>query len=149
MGGSKGSRLGVLFSANQDTDLPGLLFVKVFEITASSYRLSSVNTLLFLYNFFLLHESSVCFDINPSIACFMILCSHKKNVLNFLDHLCSFYEKKYILASSGPPESMQPFIDKVYELAAANELSLTAYKSVLPEFSVDKMREHLNKVIWL
>jgi UDP-glucose:glycoprotein glucosyltransferase len=36
--GSKGARLGVLFSSSQDSDLSGLLLVKVFEITTASYR---------------------------------------------------------------------------------------------------------------
>ncbi|KDP38843.1 hypothetical protein JCGZ_05000 [Jatropha curcas] len=106
--GSKVARLGVIFSANQDADLPGLFFVKVFEITASSF-------------------------------------SHKKNVLNFLEHLCTFYEQKYILGSSSATESAA-FINKVYELANANELSLKAYESALVDFSTDMMRNHLNKV---
>lgn len=38
IGGPKSSRLGVLFSVNPGPDSPSLLFVKVFEITASSYR---------------------------------------------------------------------------------------------------------------
>lgn len=76
----------------------------------------------------------------------MVPCSHKKNVLNFLEHLCSFYEQDYILASSVATESAQTFIDKVYELADANELPLKAYKSTLSEFSVDKMKKQLNKV---
>ena len=38
IGGTKSSRLGVLFSVNPGPDLPSLLFMKVFEITASSYR---------------------------------------------------------------------------------------------------------------
>lgn len=37
IGGPKSSRLGVLFSVNSGPDSPSLLFVKVFEITASSY----------------------------------------------------------------------------------------------------------------
>ncbi|RVX04596.1 UDP-glucose:glycoprotein glucosyltransferase [Vitis vinifera] len=37
IGGPKSSRLGVLFSVNPGPDSPSLLFVKVFEITASSY----------------------------------------------------------------------------------------------------------------
>lgn len=106
--GSKVARLGVIFSANPDADLPALLFVKVFEITVSSY-------------------------------------SHKKNVLNFLEHLCTFYKQNYILASSVATESAA-FINKVYELANANELSLKAYESALPDFSMDIMRKHLNKV---
>ncbi|KAF2319840.1 hypothetical protein GH714_019555 [Hevea brasiliensis] len=36
--GSKAGRLGVIFSAKTDTDLPALLFMKAFEITVSSYR---------------------------------------------------------------------------------------------------------------
>ncbi|KAJ6704521.1 UDP-GLUCOSE GLYCOPROTEIN:GLUCOSYLTRANSFERASE [Salix viminalis] len=107
--GSKGARLGVLFSSSQDSDLPGLLLVKVFEITTASY-------------------------------------SHKKNVLYFLEHLCSFYEQKYILASSVAAESTQTFIDKVYDLADANELPLKVYKSIVSEFSADKVKKQLNKV---
>ncbi|PON86639.1 UDP-glucose:Glycoprotein Glucosyltransferase [Trema orientale] len=37
MEGSKVARLGVLFSCNHDADVFSLLFMKVFEITASSY----------------------------------------------------------------------------------------------------------------
>lgn len=36
--GSKRARVGVLFSVNSDAHLSSLLFVKVFEITASSFR---------------------------------------------------------------------------------------------------------------
>lgn len=36
--GSKNARLGVLFNAELDAESPGLLFVKFFQITASSYR---------------------------------------------------------------------------------------------------------------
>ncbi|XVE93241.1 hypothetical protein REPUB_Repub01dG0173400 [Reevesia pubescens] len=109
IGGSKSARVGVLFSASQDADLPSILFVKTFEITAASY-------------------------------------SHKKKVLEFLDQLCSFYERNYILRSSTAAESAQAFIDKVYELSEANELSSKAYKSSLPEASDLKLIEHLNKV---
>ncbi|KAH6755044.1 EMS-MUTAGENIZED BRI1 SUPPRESSOR 1 [Perilla frutescens var. hirtella] len=35
--GSKYARIGVLFNANDDATLPSLFFMKVFEITASSY----------------------------------------------------------------------------------------------------------------
>lgn len=38
IGGSNGARVGVLFTAGQDADLPSLLLVKTFEITAASYR---------------------------------------------------------------------------------------------------------------
>lgn len=76
----------------------------------------------------------------------MVSCSHKKNVLYFLEHLCSFYEQKYILASSVAAESTQTFIDKVYDLADANELPLKVYKSIFSEFSADKVKKQLNKV---
>lgn len=36
--GSKVARLGVLFSASQEADSSSLLFVKAFEVTASTYR---------------------------------------------------------------------------------------------------------------
>ena len=36
--GSKRARVGMLFSVNSDAHLSSLLFVKVFEITASSFR---------------------------------------------------------------------------------------------------------------
>ncbi|XP_059648174.1 UDP-glucose:glycoprotein glucosyltransferase isoform X1 [Cornus florida] len=109
IGGSKNARLGVLFKANPVADSPSIVFVKVFEITASSY-------------------------------------SHKKNVLDFLDQLCSVYERKYMLASSSVAESKEAFIDKVCELADANGLPSKGYRSVLNEFSVDELRHHLNKV---
>ncbi|XP_065869567.1 UDP-glucose:glycoprotein glucosyltransferase isoform X2 [Euphorbia lathyris] len=75
--------------------------------------------------------------------------SHKKKVLNFLENLCSFYEQNYILGSSVAVESAQAFINKVYELADANELSLNAYKSALPEFSTDTLKKHLDEVAHL
>lgn len=37
IGGSKGARLGVLFSGGQNHDLNSLLFLKIFETTTSSY----------------------------------------------------------------------------------------------------------------
>ncbi|OMO74262.1 Glycosyl transferase, family 8 [Corchorus capsularis] len=108
IGGSKGARVGVLFSASQHADLPSLLLVKTFEITAASY-------------------------------------SHKKKALEFLDQLCSFYELNY-LRSPVAAESTEAFIEKVYELAEANELSSKEYKSSLPNASDQKLRENLNKV---
>lgn len=38
MVGSKIARLGVLFNVDQHVHLPSLIFVKVFDIAASSYR---------------------------------------------------------------------------------------------------------------
>ncbi|RDX75646.1 UDP-glucose:glycoprotein glucosyltransferase, partial [Mucuna pruriens] len=107
--GSKDARIGLLFSANQSTDSFSLLFVKVFEITSSSY-------------------------------------SHKKNVLDFLDQLCSFYQQKYFLTSALEVNSTQAFIDKVCKLAEANGLPSEGYRSALLEFSADEVRRHLSKV---
>ncbi|KAF8411993.1 hypothetical protein HHK36_004552 [Tetracentron sinense] len=109
MGGSKRARIGVLFSADAGVGSPGLLFVKVFGFTASSF-------------------------------------SHKQNVLVFLDQLCSFYESKYMLASSLGTESTSLFIEKVCELAMENGLPCESYKAALSEFSVDIMKNHLDKV---
>ncbi|KAH9685535.1 UDP-glucose:glycoprotein glucosyltransferase [Citrus sinensis] len=110
IGGSKGARLGVLFSASREADLPSIIFVKAFEITASTY-------------------------------------SHKKKVLEFLDQLCSFYERTYLLASSATADSTQAFIDKVCEFAEANGLSSKVYRASLPEYSKGKVRKQLNKVV--
>ncbi|KAH9751407.1 UDP-glucose:glycoprotein glucosyltransferase [Citrus sinensis] len=110
IGGSNGARLGVLFSASREADLPSIIFVKAFEITASTY-------------------------------------SHKKKVLEFLDQLCSFYERTYLLASSATADSTQAFIDKVCEFAEANGLSSKVYRASLPEYSKGKVRKQLNKVV--
>ncbi|XP_071724923.1 LOW QUALITY PROTEIN: UDP-glucose:glycoprotein glucosyltransferase-like [Rutidosis leptorrhynchoides] len=108
IGGSKAARLGVLFTASLDVNLPKLHFIKVFEFTAISY-------------------------------------SHKKNVLKFLDQLCSFYEQNYAVKSSAAAESNE-FTDKVCELAEANGLSSKAFRSSITEFSVQEVRKQLNKV---
>jgi hypothetical protein len=53
--GSKRARVGVLFSVNSDAHLSSLLFVKVFEITASSFRfvqfMKAYNFRNFFYGF--------------------------------------------------------------------------------------------------
>ncbi|XP_044490237.1 UDP-glucose:glycoprotein glucosyltransferase isoform X2 [Mangifera indica] len=105
--GSKGSRLGVLFSASQHIDSFSLLFVKAFEVTASAH-------------------------------------SHKKKVLEFLDQLCSYYERT--LASPVSAENTQAFIDKICEFAEANGLSSKGFMSSLPEYNDGSMRKYLNKV---
>lgn len=75
------------------------------------------------------------------------LCSQKKNVLDFLDQLCSLYQQKYILTSAVEVDSTQAFIDKVCKLAEANGLSSEGFRSSLSEFSTDEMRRHLSKVL--
>ncbi|GAB4848141.1 hypothetical protein Ancab_002807 [Ancistrocladus abbreviatus] len=107
---SRRARLGVLFGPpNMDADSPGLLLVKVFEISASSY-------------------------------------SHKKEVLSFLDELSSFYENKYLQASSFAKYGIQAFVEKVSELVDAYQLPSKGYRSALSEYPVVDLRNHLNKV---
>lgn len=77
----------------------------------------------------------------------MILCSHKKNVLDFLDQLCSLYQKKFITTSALEVDTTQAFIDKVCELAEANGFPSEDYRSALSEFSADEVRRQLMKVL--
>lgn len=86
-----------------------------------------------------LHFAKV-FEITTSLY------GHKKKVLDFLDQLCSFYEREYMLASSIVAESIQPFLEKVYELADANGIPSKGYKSAISEFSIEKSRNHLKQV---
>ncbi|XP_031130527.1 UDP-glucose:glycoprotein glucosyltransferase isoform X1 [Ipomoea triloba] len=109
MEGTKNGRLGVLFSATQDTHWPSILFMKVFKITASSY-------------------------------------SHKKRVLEFLDQLCSFYEREYINLPTLVTENNQAFIDKVFEMASAKGLPSKGYESALSGFTDDNIKTYLSKV---
>jgi len=76
----------------------------------------------------------------------MVLCSHKKNVLDFLDQLCLIYQQKYFPTSAVDVEATRTFIDKVCELAEANGLPSEGYRSALLKFSADEVRRHLNKV---
>ncbi|KAG5136474.1 hypothetical protein JHK82_021205 [Glycine max] len=107
--GSKNARVGLLFNANPSPNLFSLLFVKVFEITASLY-------------------------------------SHKTNVLDFLDQLCSLYEKNYILSPAMEAESTEAFVDMVCELSKANGLPSKGYRFALPEFPAGEVRKHFTKV---
>ncbi|KAK1310475.1 UDP-glucose:glycoprotein glucosyltransferase [Acorus calamus] len=75
--------------------------------------------------------------------------SYKKKLLDFLDQLCSFYESEYMLDSSVDAEGVQLFMNKVCELAEANDLPSEDYKAALLSFSVDKIKDHLNKVAYL
>ncbi|XP_057430669.1 UDP-glucose:glycoprotein glucosyltransferase isoform X2 [Lotus japonicus] len=80
------------------------------------------------------------FDITTSTY------SHKKNVLDFLDQLCSLYQKKFITTSALEVDTTQAFIDKVCELAEANGFPSEDYRSALSEFSADEVRSQLMKV---
>lgn len=141
MDGSNAARVGVLFSVNQLADVSSLLFVKAFEITASSYRFVRLSK----------HNGNVCQSLmgneyitHVNFSC--LLCSHKKKVLNFLSQMCTLYEHNYLLAPSEAAESTQAFIDKVCELAEANGLSSKPYRSAISEFSAEKLRKYVNKV---
>lgn len=99
-------------------------------------------------NFFMALDAKFKYKFHVKCLClpFMVSHSHKKNALDFLDKLCSFYEQKYIFVSPKAAENTQAFLDKVYELAEANGLPSKAFKSALSEFSIDQLRKHVNKV---
>ncbi|KAK9110137.1 hypothetical protein Sjap_018197 [Stephania japonica] len=71
--------------------------------------------------------------------------SHKQNVLNFLDQLCSIFVKDYMSISLTDVES-PPFIEVACELAKTNMLNPEDYKAALSNFSVDVLKNHLTKV---
>ncbi|KAI7751028.1 hypothetical protein M8C21_007077 [Ambrosia artemisiifolia] len=77
------------------------------------------------------------FEISASLY------GHKKQVLNFLDQLCSLYENEYILGSS---QHSQALLDKISELADANGIQSKGFMSALSEFSVAKFTTHMKKV---
>lgn len=66
-------------------------------------------------------------------------------MLQFVDQLCSFYEKEYLL-SSGVTESSQALIDKALQLADANGLPSKGYESACSGFSAEMFKGYLNKV---
>lgn len=135
IGGTKYARIGVLFNVHDDATLPSLLFMEVFKITVSSYGL--VEFLIFANP----PSSHAMLSYNLSY----LPCSHRKGVLQFIDQLCSFYEKEYML-SSGVTESYQALIDKVLLLADANGLPSKGYESACSGFSAENFRGYLNKV---
>lgn len=75
-----------------------------------------------------------------------VSCSHKKNVIDFLDQLSSFYENNFLPMSSEASGSTPTFIDKVAEIAVANGLSSKTYSTALSDFSAENLRKHFNKV---
>jgi len=77
----------------------------------------------------------------------MVLCSHKKNALDFLDQLSSVYQQKYILTPAVEVDGTQAFIDEVCKLAESNGLPSEDYRSSLSEFSADEVRRHLSEVL--
>lgn len=76
-----------------------------------------------------------------------MVCSHKTNVLDFLNQLCSLYEKNYILSPAMEAESTEAFVDMVCELSKANGLPSKGYRFALPEFPAGEVRKHFTKVL--
>ncbi|KAF9602136.1 hypothetical protein IFM89_025181 [Coptis chinensis] len=108
MGGSKISRLGVLFNIENSAGSPNFVFEKAFGFTAASF-------------------------------------SHRQNVLDFLDKLCSTFEREYMSMSSLNAKSASSFLQEVYELAGSSGLPVEDYKAALSDRSVDS-RSNFNKV---
>lgn len=88
----------------------------------------------------------VSFPYFISVCCYLIVCSHKEKVLYFLDKLCLFYEREYLLKTSVESASSQMFIDKVLELAEEYGLSSKAYRSCLAESLDEELLKRLKKV---
>lgn len=99
--------------------------------------------ILHLESFVIAHN--VVFFLSSFFIYCDVFCSHKREVLQFLDQLASFYEQEYIL-SSGVTESYQVLIDKVSQLADANGLPSKGYESSLSGFSAENLRSYLTKV---
>lgn len=68
-------------------------------------------------------------------------------MLEFLDQLCSFYEREYMNLPSLVTENNQAFIDKVFEMANAKGLPSKGYESALSGFSDDNIKTYLSKVL--
>lgn len=72
--------------------------------------------------------------------------SNKHNVLNFLDQVCSIYETQFMRAHSSDTANLNNFIEKVCEIALANELPSGDLRSLLSNFSAAKRINQLEKV---
>lgn len=64
----------------------------------------------------------------------------------FLDQLCSLYENSFMKNSSQQTESLKTFIEKVSDLADANELPSKGFRALLTGYSVDDVQMQLKKV---
>lgn len=89
-----------------------------------------------------------CFYLcySPPFIFVCYVCSHKAKVLYFLDKLCLFYEREYLLKISVESASSQKLIDKVLELAEEYGLSSKAYQSCLVESLDEELLKRLTKV---
>lgn len=71
--------------------------------------------------------------------------SHKQNILEFLDKLCSIFEKWYLSTSLLEVESASLFVQEVCELAGSSGLPVDDYKASLSDVATD-LKNHFNKV---
>lgn len=71
--------------------------------------------------------------------------SHKEKVLNFLDQLCSFYEREMV-PSTTSSENSQVYVDKICDLADANGLPSEGIRVALSDFSVKELQGRLSEV---
>lgn len=71
--------------------------------------------------------------------------SHKQNILEFLDKLCSIFEKRYLLTSLLEVESASLFGEEVCELAGSSGLPVNEYKAAASDLTID-LKNHFNKV---
>uniref|UniRef100_A0A7N0UES8 UDP-glucose:glycoprotein glucosyltransferase n=1 Tax=Kalanchoe fedtschenkoi TaxID=63787 RepID=A0A7N0UES8_KALFE len=72
--------------------------------------------------------------------------SHRKKVLNFLDHLCALYESEFMVTSPITTSMIQEFIEKVCELAEVNEMPSDGYRSAGSNFCKEDAVDHSIKV---
>jgi UDP-glucose:glycoprotein glucosyltransferase len=94
-----------------------------------------------------MHSFLSLFTVLYLLSKCLVLCSHKKNVLDFLDQLSSVYQQKYILTSAVEVDGTQAFIEEICKLAESNGLPSKGYRSSLSEFSAGEVRRHLSEVI--
>ncbi|KAI3972803.1 hypothetical protein MKX01_019461 [Papaver californicum] len=69
--------------------------------------------------------------------------SNKKNVLEFLDQLCVLFERDNLFTVDS---GSALFVEKVIELAKANNLPAEEFKASLSDVSKELVRSHLDKV---
>ncbi|KAF5177305.1 UDP-glucose:glycoprotein glucosyltransferase [Thalictrum thalictroides] len=69
--------------------------------------------------------------------------SHKQNMLDFMDKLCSIFEREYMFKLD--VESASSFVRDVCELAGSNSLPVEEYKAQLSESPMD-LKKHFDKV---
>ncbi|CAM8984047.1 unnamed protein product [Rhodiola kirilowii] len=72
--------------------------------------------------------------------------SHKREVLKFLDFLCSLYESEILVTSPITTSIIQEFVEKVCELAEANEIPPEGYRSASSKIWKEGAFDYLSKV---